>query len=480
MSRRSCRRAPVPRVRRRAPAAGAGAAGVRRARARSTVARDALWYPFVLASRTARRVDVLHCPTYRAPLRSSRAVVVTVHDLAVLRQPRRVQPLDAQYSRRLRPARRRAPPRAVIAVSEFTGASSSSCSTCRRSGCASSRTASTADLHARGPGRRGRLRARGRDARAAQEPAAARRGRAAALGVELRVVGEPGWGGVELAGDGVRWLGRVPDDGARAPLPRRALPRLRLALRGLRDPDPRGDGVRHAGRHDARPARSRRSPAARRCSSTRSTRLRSRAGIEEAGAARDELRAAGSSGATRVHVGARAPRRPPASTARRPRERPLVVLDADVLGRRRTGDETYVAEAPARAARAAAAAGLRFAALTRRPELVPPGVEPIELPARFQELRMACACRALLRRLRPALAHFQHALPLRCPWPAVVTVHDLSFERDPAVMPRKRPARCSARRPARRAARRGACSPSRSGRSATWSSCTGSRRRRSW
>jgi glycosyltransferase involved in cell wall biosynthesis len=40
----------------------------------------------------------------------------------------------------------------------------------------------------------------------------------------------------------------------------------------------------------------------------------------------------------------------------------------------------------------------------------------------------------LLRRLRPALAHFQHALPLACPSPAVVTIHDLSFEREPTLM----------------------------------------------
>jgi glycosyltransferase involved in cell wall biosynthesis len=114
---------------------------------------------------------------------------------------------------------------------------------------------------------------------------------------------------------------------------------------------------------------------------------------------------------------------------------PLVVIDADVLGRNRTGDETYVLnllrELPA------VAQGLRLAAVTRRPELVPPGVEPIELPARFQELRMAVAVPRLLRRLRPALAHFQHALPLALSCPAVVTIHDLSFERDPSLMPRR-------------------------------------------
>ena len=111
---------------------------------------------------------------------------------------------------------------------------------------------------------------------------------------------------------------------------------------------------------------------------------------------------------------------------------PLVVIDADVLGRERTGDETYV-ENLLRAL-PAVAPDLRLAAVTRRPELVPAGVEPVELPARSQELRMAWSLPRLLRRLRPALAHFQYALPLRCPCPAVVTVHDLSFERDAGGM----------------------------------------------
>jgi alpha-1,3-rhamnosyl/mannosyltransferase len=111
---------------------------------------------------------------------------------------------------------------------------------------------------------------------------------------------------------------------------------------------------------------------------------------------------------------------------------PLVVIDADVLGRQRTGDETYV-ENLLRAL-PAVGAGLRFAALTRRPELVPPGIEPIELSARVQELRMAVRVPLLLRRLRPALAHFVHSLPLALPCPAVLTVQDLSFEHDRALM----------------------------------------------
>ena len=46
---------------------------------------------------------------------------------------------------------------------------------------------------------------------------------------------------------------------------------------------------------------------------------------------------------------------------------------------------------------------------------------------------MAVTVPRLLRRLRPAVAHFIHALPLSCPAPAVVTVQDLSWERDPSV-----------------------------------------------
>ncbi len=114
---------------------------------------------------------------------------------------------------------------------------------------------------------------------------------------------------------------------------------------------------------------------------------------------------------------------------------PLVVIDADVLGRQRTGDETYVRELLR--ALPAHAQGLRLAAITRRPDLVPPGIEPIHLPARSQELRMAVRVPLLLRRLKPALAHFVHSLPLRVPCPAVLTVQDLSFERDASLMGRR-------------------------------------------
>jgi glycosyltransferase involved in cell wall biosynthesis len=110
----------------------------------------------------------------------------------------------------------------------------------------------------------------------------------------------------------------------------------------------------------------------------------------------------------------------------------LVVVDADSLGRQRTGDETYVEGLLG--ALPAVAEGLRVAAVTRRPDLVPAGVEPLPLAARSQELRMAVALPRLLRRVRPALAHFLHVVPPWCPCPAVLTIHDLSFERDPSVL----------------------------------------------
>jgi glycosyltransferase involved in cell wall biosynthesis len=112
----------------------------------------------------------------------------------------------------------------------------------------------------------------------------------------------------------------------------------------------------------------------------------------------------------------------------------LVVVDADVLGRERTGDETYVRNLLRELPDVTDDLGLRLAAVTRHPELVPDGVEALELSSSSQELRMSWALPRLLRRVGAALVHTQYAVPLRCPCPAVVTVHDLSFERDPTSM----------------------------------------------
>jgi glycosyltransferase involved in cell wall biosynthesis len=110
----------------------------------------------------------------------------------------------------------------------------------------------------------------------------------------------------------------------------------------------------------------------------------------------------------------------------------VIVLDADVLGRNRTGEETYVLNLLRELPRVAP--DLRFAAVTRHPELVPAGVEAIALTTRSQELRMAWTLPRLLRTLRPQLLHTQHARPLGWRGHSVVTLHDLHFERDPHVM----------------------------------------------
>ena len=125
--------------------------------------------------------------------------------------------------------------------------------------------------------------------------------------------------------------------------------------------------------------------------------------------------------------------------------KPLVVIDADVLGRQRTGDETYVENLLRHLP--ALGGDLRFAAITRHPELVPEGIEAIELPARSQEVRMAWSVPRLLRSLRPALSHFQHALPPRAgaavrhrPRPVVRARADLHGPRRPGDLQAHRPA----------------------------------------
>ncbi len=83
-----------------------------------TLELDLAWYPHLLARR-ARGLDVLHCPTYRAPVHSSVPVVVTVHDLAVFRFPEAFGRWTRAYSRRAVPRALRAA-RLVLTVSEFT------------------------------------------------------------------------------------------------------------------------------------------------------------------------------------------------------------------------------------------------------------------------------------------------------------------------------------------------------------------------
>ena len=175
----------------------------------SAVARDIGWYLGALPA-LARGVDVLHCPTFRAPLRAPVPVVVTVHDLAVLRHPRAFKRWTRAYSRLVVPRAVRAADR-VITVSEFT----------RRElvellGVPEERLRVVSNavddvFTPDGPAADGEyvlavgtLEPRKNLPRLVE---AARR-----AGVELRVAGARGWGGVEQRLDGVRWLGRPRDE----------------------------------------------------------------------------------------------------------------------------------------------------------------------------------------------------------------------------------------------------------------------------
>jgi glycosyltransferase involved in cell wall biosynthesis len=179
----------------------------------SSVVRDTAWYPFGIARR-ARGLDVLHCTTFRGPRSALVPTVLTVHDLAILRYPEVFPRWHRTYgSLGLVPVLRAAD--AVVTVSEFTR----------------EEVLALAGV----PDERVRVVPNGvdeifhgaleRDAKtssnnllqgeyvlavATLEPRKnlERVVEAARLaGVELRVVGARGWGGVDVPG----WVGEIPD-----------------------------------------------------------------------------------------------------------------------------------------------------------------------------------------------------------------------------------------------------------------------------
>jgi glycosyltransferase involved in cell wall biosynthesis len=87
----------------------------------AAVRQDLAWYGNGLA-RAARRsgADLLHCPTFRAPLRTAGLpVVATVHDLAVLREPGWFPAWSRTYGRHFMPRAIRLADR-VVCVSHAT------------------------------------------------------------------------------------------------------------------------------------------------------------------------------------------------------------------------------------------------------------------------------------------------------------------------------------------------------------------------
>ncbi|MBA3433473.1 MAG: glycosyltransferase family 4 protein [Actinobacteria bacterium] len=170
----------------------------------SSVARDAFWYPVGLPRR-ARDLDVLHCTTFRGPARAGVPTVVTVHDLAILRYPEAFPRWHRLYGKAGLASVLRAAD-AIVAVSEFTKDEVVELAGVPLESVRVVPNGVDAVFTFEGPAAEGDYVL----AVATLEPRKnlARVVEAARLaGVELRVVGARGWGGVDVPG----WVGEIPD-----------------------------------------------------------------------------------------------------------------------------------------------------------------------------------------------------------------------------------------------------------------------------
>jgi glycosyltransferase involved in cell wall biosynthesis len=175
--------------------------------------RDTGWYLAALpVGARLDSVDLLHCPTQRAPTRSPVPLVVTVHDLAVLRHPLAFNRWTRQYTRVMLPRVVRRADR-LIAVSEFTASELVAVLGAPRAKIRVVPNGVGDPFSAGGPAAEGdyvlcvsTLEPRKNLSRLVEGF------EQAALGCELWIVGARGWGDVRLGGARVRWLGRVPDD----------------------------------------------------------------------------------------------------------------------------------------------------------------------------------------------------------------------------------------------------------------------------
>ena len=171
----------------------------------ASLARDTWWY-YAGLPRQARTVDLLHCTTFRGPLRAPVPFAVTLHDLALVRHPE-LFPRWHRLSGRLGigPVARAAD--RVLAVSEFTKREAVDLLGIPEERLTVIGNAVEPVFSPDGPAAAGDyLLAVGtleprknlrRIVSAAEE-----------LGAELRVVGARGWGGVETPG----WVGEVSDE----------------------------------------------------------------------------------------------------------------------------------------------------------------------------------------------------------------------------------------------------------------------------
>jgi glycosyltransferase involved in cell wall biosynthesis len=171
----------------------------------ATLARDTWWY-YAGLPRSARSADLLHCTTFRGPLRSPVPFAVTLHDLALVRHPE-LFPRWHRLSGRAGIGRVARAADRVLAVSEFTKREA-----VELLGVPEERVTvignavepifspSVSETQGDYVLAVGTLEPRKNLGRVAEA--------AAHAGAELRVVGARGWGGVETPG----WAGEVSDD----------------------------------------------------------------------------------------------------------------------------------------------------------------------------------------------------------------------------------------------------------------------------
>jgi glycosyltransferase involved in cell wall biosynthesis len=176
--------------------------------------RDLVWYHLGLPTKAGRDgVDVLHCPTHRAPVHSPVPLVVTFHDLAILRHAETFNRWTRTYSRRTLPRIVQAAQR-IIAVSEFTKRELLELLDVPKEKVRVIPNAVGPPFLADGDAASGDyvLAVSTLEPRK-NLPRLVEAYRMAGLnGLELLVAGASGWGGVRVEGDGVRWLGEVGDD----------------------------------------------------------------------------------------------------------------------------------------------------------------------------------------------------------------------------------------------------------------------------
>jgi glycosyltransferase involved in cell wall biosynthesis len=171
----------------------------------ASVVRDTWWY-YAGLPLSARGLDVLHCTTFRGPLKAPVPFTVTLHDLGLMRHPE-LFPRWHRLSGRAAIARVARAADRVLAVSEFTKREAVELLGVPESRVTVIGNAVDPVFTPDGPAADGdyvlavgTLEPRKNLRRTADA--------AARAGVDLRVVGARGWGGVDAPG----WLGAVSDE----------------------------------------------------------------------------------------------------------------------------------------------------------------------------------------------------------------------------------------------------------------------------